>query len=243
MADLRGYVEGMIGFEGGGTTVVANPTGTPTDDLESIQIEDTIYNVGGSNIPTPTDTDRGKYLGVKSNANELEYREVNEVPNITGVEVGNVLTRTTSGYMWSAPESELPSYSTAQNDKVLGVHNGALEWVEQSGGGSVEYSTNEHVVGTWIDGRDVYEKTIYYASLQGRGSFLIDDTLTSSDVDIFLAQDVSYIVNNNYISGIGICLEVCINTRGVYLDNNNAPSGYPTNFTNIYVTIRYVKKL
>ena len=123
---------------------------------------------------------------------------------------------------------------------IVGVKYGC-----SSGGGnsSVEYSTNEHVVGTWIDGRDVYEKTIYYSSLQGRGSFLIDNTLTSSDVDFFAAQDISYIVNNNYISGIGINLEVCSNTRGVFLDNNNAPSGYPTNFTDIYVTIRYVKKV
>lgn len=32
----------------GGTTVVANPSGTPTDDLETIQIGNTIYNLVGS---------------------------------------------------------------------------------------------------------------------------------------------------------------------------------------------------
>ena len=133
------------------------------------------------------------------------------------------------------------SASNTSNYTVYGITyaSGGSE----SGSSKVEYSTNEHIVGTWIDGRDVYEKTIYYSSLQGRGSFLIDNTLTSSDVDFFATQDVSYIVNNNYISGIGINLEVCANTQGVFLDNNNAPSGYPTNFTDIYVTIRYVKKV
>ena len=143
------------------------------------------------------------------------------------IKKGQTITATTS---YSAEDSPYTVY---------GIDYGSGG---SSSGSSVEYSTDEHVVGTWIDGRDVYEKTIYYANLQGRGSFLIDDTLTSSDVDFFATQDVSYIVNNNYISGIGICLEVCINTRGVYLDNNNAPSGYPTNFTNMYVTVRYVKK-
>lgn len=33
---------------GGGTTVVANPTGTPTDDLDTIQIGNTIYDIPGS---------------------------------------------------------------------------------------------------------------------------------------------------------------------------------------------------
>lgn len=162
--DLQGYVEGMIGFEGGGTNVVANPTGTPTDTLESIQIEDVIYNIDGGEeiVPTPTTDDRGKYLGVKSDSNELEYRDIREVPNTTGVELGNVLTLTVSGYMWSAPETELPSYTTADNDKVLGVHNGELEWVEQGGSDSHIYSTNEQAVGVWVDGSTVYEKSINY---------------------------------------------------------------------------------
>ena len=77
--DLTGYVTGMIDFEGEGTNVVANPTGTPTDELESIQIGDVIYRVsrgGESIVPTPTNADRSKYLGVKSETNELEYRAI-----------------------------------------------------------------------------------------------------------------------------------------------------------------------
>lgn len=112
-----------------------------------------------------------------------------------------------------------------------------------SGSSKIEYSTDEHVVGTWIDGRDVYEKTIYKNAINGRGNFLIADYPTKNDVDIFILKDISYIVNNNYINGVGICLETGSNTQGVFLDNNNAPSGFPTSFTDIYVTIRYVKKV
>ena len=44
---------------GGGTTVVANPTGTPTDDLETVQIGNVIYDIpggggGNANIWTGT---------------------------------------------------------------------------------------------------------------------------------------------------------------------------------------------
>ena len=162
MADLRGYVEGLINFNSEGTNVVPNPTGTPTDDLISIQIGDVIYSINGggeSIVPTPTNVDRSKYLGVKSDANELEYRAIRELPNSDGVKTGYVLTHTVSGDVWLAPATELPAYSTVQNNKVLGVHNGVLEWIEQSGGGGVNYSTEEQEIGTWIDGRTIYKKT------------------------------------------------------------------------------------
>ena len=138
----------------------------------------------------------------------------------------------------SAPIQPNPTGTPTATLKKLGIEGTVFE-VE---GAKIEYSTNEHVVGTWIDGRDVYEKTIYKDAISGKGNFLIANYPTKNDIDFFAVKDVSYIVNNNYISGIGINLETGANTQGVFLDNNNAPSGYPTNFTDIYVTIRYVKK-
>ena len=41
------YVDYGEGGSGGGTTVIANPTGTPTDQLDTVQIGDTIYEVAG----------------------------------------------------------------------------------------------------------------------------------------------------------------------------------------------------
>ena len=35
---------------GGGTTVIANPQGTPTEKLKSIQIGNTIYSVSGGAV-------------------------------------------------------------------------------------------------------------------------------------------------------------------------------------------------
>ena len=209
MADLRGYVEGLIGFEGDGTNVVANPTGTPTDDLESVQIGETIYSVGGggeSIVPTPTGVDRGKYLGVKSNANELEYRSINELPNSEGASVGTVLTHTVSGDSWLPPVKELPTYTTGDNGKVLGVSSGTLAWVEQSGGGGgVIYSTDEQEIGTWIDGvTPVYSRTIYIPNpvMDSRTNIAIDinanlliDIIGTVKRNVAGVGDLSYTVN------------------------------------------------
>lgn len=62
---------------------------------------------------------------------------------------------------------------TVTQGQVL-TYNGAY-WINEdpTGGGSSVYSTNEQEVGTWIDGRPVYEKT-----------WSIDNTNTSSWVSI-----------------------------------------------------------
>ena len=76
---LVGAINEAAQTGGGGTTVVANPSGTPTDTLNTVQIENTVYDIAGT------------------------------------------------------------------------------------GGGEHIYSTTEHPVGRWIDGKTVYEKSIRYA--------------------------------------------------------------------------------
>ena len=49
--DFSGSLAGSIA-DGGGTNVVANPSGTATDELEKIQVDDTIYS-----IPTGTEVE------------------------------------------------------------------------------------------------------------------------------------------------------------------------------------------
>lgn len=228
MVDLRGYVEGMIGFEG--SDVIANPTETPTDDLESIQIGNTIYNVGGGGeeiVPTPTDVDRGKYLGVKSNANELEYREVREVPSTEGANAGDVLTHTISGESWLPPVKELPTYTISDNGKVLGISNNSINWVTQSSG--LNYSTAEQVVGTWYDGKPIYQKTYV-------GSWTLSGSSWSSNI--------------TNIPNSKLCKVECLDTDNQYMgvNGNISPSGdltlynlRGTTLTGKIITVWYTK--
>ena len=59
-----------------------------------------------------------------------------------------------------------PTASDVSNNRVLQADG---SWVAQSGGGggggSHTYSTAEQVVGTWIDGKPVYEITLHFTVL------------------------------------------------------------------------------
>lgn len=236
----RGQLTGFMrsGGGGGGSEVIINPSGAAIGTMEKISVDGDIY-------------------------------EVRNVPDATSASNGDVLTKTASGFGWNPPTEELPTYTSSDNNKVLTVDDETLTWKtipkelpnilssdegkvlkvsnglptwQEGGGGYDNYSTTEHVVGTWIDGRDVYEKTIYCGSKQGRGSVVIANYPTSNDIDYLSLKEISYIVNNTYYEGLSIAMEVACGASGVALDNNNAPSGFPTDFTNIYTTIRYVKK-
>lgn len=52
------------------------------------------------------------------------------------------------------------------------------------------YSTDEKVVGTWIDGRPVYQKTYYYNSVTN--GMTIDNSLNSTNVEIINVTGNAY---------------------------------------------------
>lgn len=100
------------------------------------------------------------------------------------------------------------------------------------------YSTTEHKTGRkWIDGSDIWEKTIYYSSVIN-SSAIIDNTITSNNTRYFVCEEISYVVNNSY-RGNGLPIEVAIISGGVAIDVNNAPSGI--SISEFYVTVRYTK--
>lgn len=122
------------------------------------------------------------------------------------------------------------------------------DYFSVSGGGggggtsSDNYSTTEHVVGTWIDNTSpVYEKTINVASHNG-GSQIIDNTLTMDDITYITLKEIGFIVNNTYMDGTQMGIELVANANGINIDSNNSPlNSFP--LTDIYITIRYVKNI
>lgn len=105
---------------------------------------------------------------------------------------------------------------------------------------SVSYSTTEQEIGTWVDGSPLYQKTIYTSSMSSRTHVIIDSSLTTNNVDYFMGNELSYIVNNSY-RGSGFQIEIGLSNNGITLDNNNAPVGI-TSLSEIYTTIRYTKQ-
>ena len=134
------------------------------------------------------------------------------------------------------------------DENPIMLSNFASEISSIVGGGSVNYSTTEHEVGTWIDGSTVYEKTIYYAGGQS-GS-------------ISVAHGISNI--DKVISYEGFCLDdpTAQYSSGGYFpfpriatDNNqigvggvdatnmiiSIPTGFNRRIIDVYVTLRYTK--
>ena len=64
------------------------------------------------------------------------------------------------------------------------------KWVNGTGGGSSghDYSSTEQVIGTWIDGKTLYEKTISFTTASTSGYTQQDLGLSSSDIDTIFVQ-------------------------------------------------------
>lgn len=140
----RGQLTGTMRSGGGtgGTTNYNDLTNKPK-----------INNVELSGNKTTSD------LGISYN-DLTDKPTIRNVPETTGAELGSVLTHTASGEAWLPVPSELPPVASGDNGDVLTLDNGSLMWAPVSGGGSIEYSTNEKEIGTWIDGNKIYRKVI-----------------------------------------------------------------------------------
>lgn len=128
--------------DSGGTEVEANPSETATDTLTSIKIDNDVYSIegGGSNvIANPTGT-------ATTTLNKLQVEET-----IYSVEGGggsaDHITLTQAEY------DALVQAGTVDPDAFYFISDAVMPAYSHT------YSTSEQVVGTWIDGSTLYEKT------------------------------------------------------------------------------------
>ena len=158
MGTLEGYVEGMINLSGGG--------GGGTSNYNDLENKPSINNVELSGNKTTED------LNISYN-DLLNKPYINNMPPSTGADIGDVLTHTSDGDEWAAPEKELPVISVADEGKVLTVSNGEAVW---GSSGGINYSSSEKVIGTWIDGKPLYQKTIEFSDFPSDSwtSFLVN---------------------------------------------------------------------
>lgn len=97
---------------GGGTTVIANPTGTPTDDLETIQIGETIYDIPGGGGGT-----NAQWTQTQTNGTKIAEIEIDGVSQ-------NVFDST-----WSGTHAEYEQVAST-------LPNGTKVFFTDDGGGS-----------------------------------------------------------------------------------------------------------
>lgn len=127
-----------------------------------------------------------------------------------------------------------------------------MQILEQgTGGSSHNYSTDEQVVGTWIDGSDVYEKTIYYAG-GTTGLITIPHNITnmSKCINLFgTCYDIGYKEGSQRINPCDMPLPRLAtdqNNIGIAsVDKTNITisigSIWGDRITDFYITLRYTK--
>lgn len=131
--------------------------------------------------------------------------------------------------------TKIADYSIDEVSGSLYAPNGG------GGGGSHTYSTTEQIVGTWIDGSDVYEKS-FEAQIISTDPIIIEQD--ASYIDALLSFEGSCKSSAGLIAGVGMP----VNTGWCFAVHRNASNqlilyGNPTAVLNgtAYITIRYTK--
>lgn len=246
---------------GGGSTVIPNPTGTPTDTLDTVSIDGTIYEIQGSGGGGSAKQD---ILYVASTMSETqinidftEYDEyiiyANDVLIIQQIPQGVSFPKTVIEKA-IADNSNITIYGYSSAACAYTVTSNSLTKISSAGGytitmivgvrggsSSESYSTTEHKIGTWIDGSDMYEKTINLT-----GTYSADGAI---DISSYLTGNENIIESVGYLSYVyeGSTYKQPINGNSAYLeyrvDKYQLRLLFGSGSINIdaYITIKYTK--
>lgn len=188
------------------------------------------------NLPTFTSNDKAFLEGL---------------PAFPSEDGSKVLTATTSGgntnLSYGEIPNELPADPATDGTKVLTATTESgettLSW-EDPASGTVDYSTNEVNTGyKWIDGKDIYQKTIEIGTLpSSAGSKKVASGLTnvkilhyvggaSSNAAFFPFPNVS----DNAVYNVGCTYDYSTNEVSIQVNGDRSA------YTNCYVTLYYTK--
>lgn len=167
---------------GGGTTVVANPEGEATDELEKLQVGNDIYSIpqGGSGADTEIIAD------------DFDATESYAVGDYVVYE--GVLYKCTTAHTgeWDASDfddtqvmEEMPTPMPAAD------MSGVVTPLPSVMSRRFKYSTEEQVVGEWIDGKPLYQKSFDITETTIHGAKVFEITLLSN-VDKMISQNFMF---------------------------------------------------
>jgi hypothetical protein len=198
---------------GGGTDVEANPSGTPTADLDTIRIGQVIYDIPGSGgggsqkfeetliFDTPTSSTGNITVSSMSDADELifiigifadnDYQVFSNAISMTELKNGErVFIGGTATIANGTTYSKYASVKYVNDTTIAIVDIGGHSWAETgylyriykrrySSQLAHHYSTSEKIVGTWIDGSTLYERTFAPSSALTNNSWNLNICGTS----------------------------------------------------------------
>lgn len=150
-------------FAGGGSEVVANPSATPTNELEKIRIGDTVYDIPGTGVeanPSDTPTDHLESIKIGD-----ETYDISGGGSYLEMEISNGSIKATYGETVEETDDILKD-STGRT--IMNLLDDIADSVGLLGNSEllapIIYSEEEREVGVWTDGKPLYQKTIYPTS-------------------------------------------------------------------------------
>ena len=110
---------------------------------------------------------------------------------------------------------------------------------------AVHYSTDEQVVGTWIDGKTLYQKTCIYGSVSGASASLSLDianvdyiSLCTEGSSVNGVCPIPYVTGNNNNNNIGGYFDIAVNNTNFAI---RIGSGMVGNVNSVILTVVYTK--
>lgn len=173
----------------GGTEVEANPTGTPSDTMHTVRIDDVIYDVSGDsanqNIADAFSTLQTYAVGDYCIYESILYKCTTAIetagawdstkwtPCVVTDEMGSGGGGGSSTFaglsdvsLTSLTDGDFPQYdATAQKWKNVAIAGVSVQ--------PVIYSTEEREIGVWTDARPLYQKTVSVGGTVPTGAVLI----------------------------------------------------------------------
>lgn len=252
------------GGGGGGTEVIPNPQGTPTDTLNTVEIDGTIYDIEGSGgggsgeqfvwsyTRSITTTSYGWWVVEDEDGQSLDPDEY----AIIDIFVTNqpyysaFWAKTSSENVYRMEFVDINDLNSIRSSKTATIQVLYMkrDAISGGGGGSSEgdgveiYSENEYIVGKWIDGKKLYQKT-----------FIWDETISGStnksisldNPEYAFIIDASGINQDNAYIPIPYAHSNSNNNTGVFLASTKDSIGFrigsSTTLKKAIITIRYTK--
>ena len=232
------------GGGGGGTTVVANPEGSATADLAKLQVGTTIYGI-------PADAADISYNNTASGMTADDVQDAIDELNADVDAINDLIPSDATSSNKLATAGDIPGVATTSAPGIVQpdgttvmINNGVISAVGGSGSG-VSYSTTEQVIGTWIDGKPLYQKTINFGALPNT---------TAKQVSLDIANFKRVWIYDGYAynstNGVVNLLSLINPPNGIasswafYIINDKiecVTGSDRTPYTECYVTVRYTK--
>lgn len=175
---LRGSGTNSHTNQGSGAAVGVHQDGTKFPRLEIYN--NSLYTSGVSGSSDTVDSDYKNYTTQYMSVVMTKSSAANQIDTITSRPTNTSVTYIIAyqnAYIDLALDGFPIDITQPQDGQLLMYDATAGRWVN----GGHKYSTDEHVVGTWIDGKPIYEKTINFGTLPNKTTKTVAHEITNLD--------------------------------------------------------------